>query len=112
MDKKTEELRTLLKTAGDELRAAAEVTAELSAENERLAHLVQAQGLAIKLASTGHVQASELSEKVAEYQNKSEDDLRMEEKVASYVDQGHRLTGAPGGQPQKTGPLAFIQQQS
>ena len=68
---------------------------------------VNAQDLAIKLASQGQVPADELSEKVAELADKSTEDLELEEKLASYTTgQGHKLH-EQGGQV-LTGALDFL----
>ena len=79
------ELETLLKTASVDLHTAQEVIIQLAQRNEELEHGVQARDLAIKLASSGQVPMADLSEKVAELSEKTNEDLELEEKVASMV---------------------------
>ena len=83
------ELSVLLKTASDQLQTGQEVISQLAQRIQDLEHGIQARDLGIKLASTGQVPMADLPEKVAELQGKTEEDLELEEKVAS-------MTGGPG----------------
>jgi hypothetical protein len=80
-----DEVRGLLKQASDQLGVSQEVIGELAGQVQDLQHKLQARDLVIKLASTGAVPNVELSEKVAEFEQKTDEDLVLEEKVASHT---------------------------
>lgn len=104
----TKNLRDLLKTASHDLRASRDVIEAMADRIQELEHQQQATEVALKLASLGQVQASELSEKVAELCAKSGEELELEAKVASYQgSSGHSLHSqktAEGG----TSALSFL----
>lgn len=107
MSQSIEDLQGLLKEASDQLRTAQEVIYELARQNQELGHRVEAQGLALKLASTGQVPAADLPEKVAELEQKSGEDLELESKLASMAGPSHRLHET-GGLSAVTGALDFL----
>jgi len=113
MDKlNMEEVRGLLKVAGEQLRVSQEVIGQLAAQNEDLAHQVAARDLTIKLASAGRLPMGEMPEKVAELEQKSDQDLQLEQKLADMQeDRGHTLHRQPGaqGQDHGTGLMSFLQ---
>lgn len=107
MSQSTEELQGLLKVASDQLRTAQEVIYELARQNQELSHQKEAQALALKLASTGQVPAAELPEKVAELEQKTDEDLELESKLASMTGPVHSLHNL-GSPDVATGALDFL----
>jgi hypothetical protein len=106
--KNIEELRGLLKTAGDRLKLAQEVIYGLAEQNQGLQHGISARDTAIKLASQGAISPADLSEKVAEFQEKTAEDLELENKVADYRGvSGHSLHSS--SQAETTSAMSFLQ---
>lgn len=101
--------QSLMKTAAQELRTANEVILQLVEDNRQLTHALGARDVAIKLASTGLLSAAELPEKVAEFTDKSAEELELEQKVASYHQgSSHRIHDQSPSHGADVSALSFI----
>jgi len=96
MSDPVQEIAGLAKTASDQLRTSQEVIYELAGQNQEMVHALRARDLAIDMASSGQIAMADLPEKVAELVQLSEDDLELQEKVASYAGPSHTLTEQNG----------------
>src|SRR3972149_6586688 len=106
MDKMNmEEVRGLLKVSGEQLRVSQEVIGQLAAQNEDLPPQVAARDPTIKLASAGRLPMGEMPEKVAELEQKRDQDLQLEQQLPDMQeDRGHTLHRQPGAQGEITAP--------
>jgi len=85
-------LNTLLHKAAEQVQTAQEVLVAMAQQNDDLRRQVGAMGLTIKLASAGQIPLHDLAEKVAEFQEKTAEELELEAKVAERsTPPGHSL---------------------
>lgn len=106
----TKDLEALLKTASDELDTSREVIEHLVDQVQKLQHQVAARDVAVKLASLGQLPAADLADKVAELENKSADDVRLDEKVAEHLSGFRPSHGLQAGsEGRATSALSFLE---
>lgn len=105
----TQKLQNLLKTASQDLRTANDVIVQLSADVRKLEHSLSVRDTAIKLASSGLISTAELPEKVAEFAEKTAEELELEQKVASYSGgPSHRLHDNSHARDAGTSAMSFL----
>lgn len=103
-----QELASLMKIASSQLSTAQEVIHELALQNQELAHDLRARDLAIQMASSGHIAMADLLDKVAELSKLQDEELELQEKVASYTGPANRLH-EQGGAAGAVGAMDFLQ---